>query len=195
MGKKADKAGGINAYEMFHKGIKVTSEAEYIQALEEYFENCRQAGELPCYTGIMLTLGLPNKMELSRLRQRNETVNAACNVIEYSYERAITTLRNPTGAIFALRAFGWTDRPTETAQADARTAILIATQTALLSAIRDGKMNNGSLNKSLQQPATDAIPDAKKALESAPLERVALLEATLELPEANDPTPTPSFFS
>lgn len=195
MSKKADKSGGINAFDMFHKGIKVTSEAEYIQVLGEYFENCRQSGELPCYTGIMLTLGLPNKMELSRLRTKNEAVNAACNVIEYGYERAVTTLRNPTGAIFALRAFGWSDRPTETAQADARTAILIATQTALLAAIRDGKMNQSSLNKGSKQADMGSQPDAQKALESATLESVALPEATPELPTANDPTPTPSFFS
>ena len=77
-----------------------------------YFESCEARGEPLLLMGLILAVGLSSRESLDEYGRRPEfsdSVKRAKARIEMEYERKLLA-NNPTGAIFALKNFGWTDR-------------------------------------------------------------------------------------
>ena len=87
--------------------------AEQMQiAIDAYF--CRE-GKKPTVCELALALGLSTRRALLNYQQRpefTETVERAKLRIEATYERDLRGAK-PTGAIFALKNFGWKDTQTQ----------------------------------------------------------------------------------
>ena len=71
-------------------------------------------GEVPVVTitGLALYLGFCNRQSMYDYENRKEfsdTIKKARSFIEQEYEECLRT-NNPTGAIFALKNFGWKDK-------------------------------------------------------------------------------------
>lgn len=77
-----------------------------------YFADCQKNEKPILVTGLVLALGLSARQSLIRYEEREEfsdTVKILKTVCEnYAENRLYGT--NPTGAIFALKNFGWTDK-------------------------------------------------------------------------------------
>ena len=80
--------------------------------VDEYVTKCREEGEALTLTGMILYLGLSSRQSLDRYGDREEfsdSVRRAKLLIEHEYERKLDRDK-PTGAIFALKNMGWSDR-------------------------------------------------------------------------------------
>lgn len=104
-----------------------TSPEEIEKLVEEYFEtgvtikkvvlgppNARYTIDLPVptITGLCLFLGFESRQSFYAYEQKPEfsyTIKKARLLIENEYEEMLAA-GNTTGAIFALKNFGWTDR-------------------------------------------------------------------------------------
>lgn len=81
-----------------------------------WVRNRRQNHRPVTVTGLALALGLSSVNQLRAYTQRKEYafyVNRLLLLCENYYEENLTLNRNPMGAIFALRSFGWSDNPNE----------------------------------------------------------------------------------
>jgi hypothetical protein len=79
---------------------------------EEYFSECVTRNEPVLLTGLILALGLNSRAALDEYERRPEFFNSVKRAklqVEMEYERRIGGA-NPTGAIFALKNFGWRDQ-------------------------------------------------------------------------------------
>lgn len=79
---------------------------------EEYFAKCKAEGESVLLTGLILALGLSSRESLDEYGRRPEfsdSVKKAKVRVEMEYERRLSST-SPTGAIFALKNFGWRDQ-------------------------------------------------------------------------------------
>lgn len=80
----------------------------FARAVDEYFEN----EERPTWTGLAIHLGFESRKSLHDYGQKPEfsyPIKKALLRIENEYEKNISS-RNPAGAIFALKNFGWKDK-------------------------------------------------------------------------------------
>lgn len=78
------------------------------KAVDEYFE--KEA--IPTWTGLALHLGFSSRDSLNDYKKKDgfsDSVKKALLRIEQKYEFSLYG-KNPTGAIFALKNFGWKDR-------------------------------------------------------------------------------------
>lgn len=106
-----------------------TSAEEMQDAIKGYFDNCPRKRTIyvkvgkdeyipvevsqPTITGLALHLGFCSRQSLYDYEDKPDfsyTVKKARLFIEREYEEQL--LINPTGAIFALKNFGWTDKQT-----------------------------------------------------------------------------------
>ena len=79
------------------------------KAVDEYFNDQNRGAT---WTGLALHLGFSSRDSLNDYKKKPEfsdSVKKALLRIERKYEEAIVE-RNPAGAIFALKNFGWTDK-------------------------------------------------------------------------------------
>lgn len=89
--------------------------------VEEYFERCRikddglgsiiDYGDTVSITGLAFYLGFESRQSFYDYEQKPEfsyTIKRARLRVEMFYEKALTSAK-PTGAIFALKNFGWKD--------------------------------------------------------------------------------------
>ncbi len=77
-----------------------------------YFYNCEVNDKPILLTGLILALGLSSRAALDEYEKRQEFFNSVKRAklrIEMEYEKRLLD-KNPTGAIFALKNFGWTDK-------------------------------------------------------------------------------------
>ena len=90
----------------------IESPEEMLNRGYAYFEQCK-ADETPILiTGLALALGLSGRESLSEYGRREEfsaTVKELKSVCEQYAENRLFS-NNPTGAIFALKNYGWTDK-------------------------------------------------------------------------------------
>ena len=80
----------------------------FAKAVDEYFEK----EESPTWTGLALHLGFESRKSLHDYSLKPEfsyPIKKALLRIENQYEKNIAS-RNPAGAIFALKNFGWRDK-------------------------------------------------------------------------------------
>ena len=92
----------------------IKSPREMLRKGYAYFEKCRENEEPILVTGLVLALGLSCRDTLIEYGKRPEfadTVKALKTICE-GYAETRLYGSNPTGAIFALKNFGWTDKTT-----------------------------------------------------------------------------------
>lgn len=90
----------------------VESPDEMLAKGTAYFDECRAKGEPILVTGLVLALGLASRETLIDYANRPEftdTVKGLKTVCEHFAETRLYG-NNPTGAIFALKNYGWTDK-------------------------------------------------------------------------------------
>ena len=91
---------------------KIKSVRQFEERAEAYFVECEAKGEPALLTGLILALGLCSREGLDEYGRRPEftdSVKKAKLRIEMEYEKALQG-HSPTGAIFALKNFGWRDK-------------------------------------------------------------------------------------
>lgn len=85
---------------------------EFEEKAEEYFADCLKVGEQPLITGLMLHLGFASRQSFYDYEKRGPfsyVVKRARLRVEMAYEKRLLST-SPTGAIFALKNMGWSDR-------------------------------------------------------------------------------------
>jgi len=96
---------------------KFKSAADFTALADAYFEKQKQSDLSLTITGLCLALGTTrdvlvdyaNGSQDSRDPEFSNAIKRAKMIVENSYEQRLAS-NNPTGAIFALKNFGWTDR-------------------------------------------------------------------------------------
>lgn len=90
----------------------IESPEEMLERGYAYFDECREKGDHILVTGLVLALGLSCRdvlIEYGKRPEFTDTVKALKTVCEqYAESKLFTT--TPTGAIFALKNYGWTDK-------------------------------------------------------------------------------------
>ena len=95
---------------------KYNSPEEMQRLIDEYFNDCPdKIGETPAptITGLALHLGFVNRASMYDYESKPEytnTIKLAKAKMERVYELILAYGKSPTGAIFALKNFGWTDK-------------------------------------------------------------------------------------
>jgi hypothetical protein len=83
------------------------------KAVDEYFKHFEEHLDMrPTWTGLAIWLGFESRQSLEDYKKRegfSYPIKKALLRIEYEYEKAIFS-KNPAGAIFALKNFGWKDK-------------------------------------------------------------------------------------
>ena len=82
------------------------------EAVDNYIARCKSDGEPVTLTGGLIALGLNSKQTLSDYEQKDGfsgPVKRFRLAVEAEYERRLHD-SSPTGAIFALKNMGWSDR-------------------------------------------------------------------------------------
>jgi len=90
----------------------VETPEEFEQAAAEYFTEAADEGRPITITGLALALGFSSRQGLYDYEDRPEfsgIVKRCRLTVEYAYEGRLWE-NNPTGAIFALKNMGWSDR-------------------------------------------------------------------------------------
>lgn len=90
---------------------------EMEEQVDAYFDFVKAKKEPATITGLALYLGFASRQSFYDYEQKPEfsyTIKRARSRIEECYEKALHS-RNPIGAIFALKNFGWTDKTEVTA--------------------------------------------------------------------------------
>ena len=91
---------------------KIKSVGQFEKLADEYFKECEAKGEAVTLTGLIFALGLACRDSLDEYGRRPEfsySVKRAKLRVEMEYEKALRE-PHPTGAIFALKNFGWKDK-------------------------------------------------------------------------------------
>ena len=91
---------------------KIKSVKQFEELAAGYFRECEAKGEPVMLTGLVMALGLSCRDSLDEYGRRPEfsdSVKRAKLRCEMEYEKALHRA-HPTGAIFALKNFGWKDK-------------------------------------------------------------------------------------
>lgn len=81
----------------------------------KYFDHLTESKQRPTITGLVLYLGFSQKSTLYKYGRKKEfrhCIRRALTFVEQEYELALLE-KGATGAIFALKQFGWTDKEPE----------------------------------------------------------------------------------
>lgn len=90
----------------------VESPEEFAEKAAEYFEECADDEVPVTITGLALSLGFESRQSFYDYEKRPDfsyVVKRARLTVEHSYEARLAEPK-PTGAIFALKNMGWSDR-------------------------------------------------------------------------------------
>lgn len=82
----------------------------FAEAVEKYFAEATI--DPPTWTGLALHLGFESRQSLQDYKEKegfSYPIKKALSRIEANYEKNLFS-RNPAGAIFALKNFGWKDK-------------------------------------------------------------------------------------
>lgn len=96
---------------------KFKSKADIKKKIDAYFKECKEADQPLTITGLALALDT-NRETLCRYAKDEEfydTIKRAKTIVENFAEKRLFST-TPTGAIFALKNFGWKDRPEESGE-------------------------------------------------------------------------------
>ncbi len=91
----------------------VETPEEFAMLCDEYFSDCKESGELITITGLAIHLGFASKQSIYDYQQKKNgfefVASRARLMVEHSYELGLRG-QNPTGSIFGLKNFGWSDK-------------------------------------------------------------------------------------
>ena len=90
----------------------ISSPEEMLNRGYAYFDECKSEEKPILVTGLVLALGLSSRESLEEYGKREEfsdAVKELKSVCENYAENKLFS-NNPTGAIFALKNYGWTDK-------------------------------------------------------------------------------------
>jgi hypothetical protein len=85
---------------------------KFEKAVEAYFAESETKKSNPTWTGLALHLGFESRQSLQDYKEKEQfsyPIKKALARIEENYEQGLFS-RNPAGAIFALKNFGWKDK-------------------------------------------------------------------------------------
>lgn len=91
---------------------KFKSPEEFDAKVAEYVEHCKTKEEPMTWTGMALYLGFSSRQGVDDYLRYDgffDSVKKAKAIVEEAYEKRLSG-NNPTGAIFALKNFGWQDK-------------------------------------------------------------------------------------
>lgn len=91
---------------------KFTSPAKFDARVDEYVAKCAEEDEPLTWTGLALSLGFSSRQSIDEYLNYagfSDSVKRAKALVEQSYEKRLSG-NCPTGAIFALKNFGWKDK-------------------------------------------------------------------------------------
>ena len=92
---------------------KYTDPQQFNDAVDAYFAFCTEKKEPITWTGLALFMGFSSRKELMNYENYDggmaEAAARARSLVEYAYEMRLDRDK-PTGAIFALKNMGWSDR-------------------------------------------------------------------------------------
>jgi len=91
---------------------KISSVEQFEELVDCYLAECREEGTPVTWTGLALYMGFHGRDELSNYADYDGfsgSVKRAKTIIEHEYEKRLYE-NNPTGAIFALKNLGWSDK-------------------------------------------------------------------------------------
>lgn len=81
--------------------------------VDEYYAYCKEHSEPVTWTGLALYLGFSSRQSIDEYLNYegfSDSVKRAKALVEWHYEMRLATSSAPTGAIFALKNFGWSDK-------------------------------------------------------------------------------------
>lgn len=116
MAKKGEKAGSVyGPGQSFGRPAHYSTPAELQEAIEDYLQYSKNNNEPLTVTGLSLHLGFCSKASLDDYEKRSEDfsylIKKARTIVENGYEKRLSSDESsPTGAIFALKNMGWSDR-------------------------------------------------------------------------------------
>lgn len=91
---------------------KIKTAKQFDELVDSYVAQCVAEEEPITWTGLALSMGFYGRDELSNYEEYDgfsRSVKRARSIVECSYERRLHGA-NPTGAIFALKNLGWSDK-------------------------------------------------------------------------------------
>jgi len=91
---------------------KYKSPEEFDAKVEEYAAYCKEQDEPVTWTGLALFLGFCSRQSIDEYLQYDgfsDSVKRAKAFVEWNYEKRLHG-NSPTGAIFALKNYGWSDK-------------------------------------------------------------------------------------
>ena len=92
---------------------KYETPEDFDRKVEEYYAYCKQEKEPVTWTGLALYLGFSSRQSIDEYLHYegfSDSVKRAKALVEWHYEMRLVTSSTPTGAIFALKNFGWSDK-------------------------------------------------------------------------------------
>ena len=91
---------------------KYETPEEFDEKVFEYQTYCEESGEPVTWTGLALFLGFSSRQSIDEYLKYDgfsDSVKRAKTFVEWEYEKRLCGDK-PTGAIFALKNFGWADK-------------------------------------------------------------------------------------
>lgn len=131
MARKGEKAG--SAYgpgQSFGRPATYSTPEELSEAVESYLHYSKQNDEPLTITGLVLHLGFAHRCSLDDYEAKGSDfayiIKKARTIVENGYEKRLNaTEGTPTGAIFALKNMGWSDRTDTNITGDAFSALQV----------------------------------------------------------------------
>jgi hypothetical protein len=92
--------------------LKFKTPKEIEKKINAYFDECDKTGDPYTITGLALSLGATRQTLLNYEEREGffDTIKKAKTRVEHYAEKRLFG-PSPTGAIFALKNFGWSDKP------------------------------------------------------------------------------------
>ncbi len=88
---------------------------EFDARVDEYYQHCKATDEPILWTGLALFMGFSGRAAIDEYLQYegfSNSVKRAKGMVEYAYEKRLSTGTNAAAPIFALKNFGWKDTQT-----------------------------------------------------------------------------------
>jgi len=134
--------------------LKVKSAKQLQERIEAYFEACREDDEPVTITGLALAINVSREVLLNWGPDDDcfSMIKQAKLRVQHAYEKRLIK-RGNTGDVFALKSFGWSDKPESEKEVKIKTA-LVAFEDDLESSLEkkedepkgEGQIDGGSEN-------------------------------------------------
>lgn len=90
--------------------------SDFDARVDEFYQHCITTGEPITWTGLALFMGFACRAaidEYAKYDGFSYSVKRAKSLVEYGYEKLLHKGSNAAAPIFALKNFGWQDKPEE----------------------------------------------------------------------------------